>query len=103
MTPASPTANARGIGTPSSAWRIRRDAWEHLGYALTESARHQERGSAGRPPSAAEISRLVGLLSSLEPYWAVPGVRVLNAVRDLAERGGYHEARELVEGAQRYT
>ncbi len=98
MTPASPTANARGIGTPSSAWRIRRDAWEHLGYALTESARHQERGSAGRPPSAAEISRLMGLLSSLEPYWAVPGVRVLNAVRDLAERGGYHEARELVEG-----
>ncbi len=98
MTPTPQAGDARGIGTPSSAWRIRRDAWEHLGYALTERARHHERSTAGRPASAAEITRLIGLLSSLEPYWAVPGVRVLHSVRELYEQGRFREALELVEG-----
>jgi arginine decarboxylase len=72
--------------TPSSAWRIRRDAWEHLGYALAHGDR--------RSPA---VGRLLSLLDSLEPYWAVPGLSTLATIRDLIERDEHADALAVVE------
>ncbi|GGC81513.1 hypothetical protein GCM10011512_05270 [Tersicoccus solisilvae] len=84
------------VATPDSAWRTRKDAWEYLGYLLTEQLHHRATGTAGRRTDA-ELDRLLGRLSGLEPYWAVPGTQRVAAIAQLVDAGRYRDALDHTE------
>jgi arginine decarboxylase len=102
-----PDANAddeseAGGEVPSSAWRVRADAWEFLGYAIKQlaAARPLE---GGRPPREMprDVRRLLPLLESLEMYWASPGQQYVIELRRILEAGEYPEALSLIEPVAR--
>jgi len=85
----------QAVAAPESAWRKRKDAWEHLGYMLSEiSSEHQD--EPGRKEHELEAGRLLGLLASIEPYWANPGLDYFNDVAGLMSTGRYADAMQLV-------
>lgn len=85
----------QGTATPESAWRKRKDAWEHLGYVLSEiSSEYQE--EERRTEHELEAGRLMGLLAAIEPYWANPGIDYFNEVSRLMSGGQYEDAMKLV-------
>ncbi|WP_054821397.1 hypothetical protein [Arthrobacter sp. JCM 19049] len=55
---AKPAVNA--TGTPESAWRRRKDAWEHLGYILSELVRVVGNGSGEPETLVQEAGKLIG-------------------------------------------
>ncbi|GAB2737930.1 decarboxylase [Arthrobacter bambusae] len=91
-----------GGEVPSSAWRVRADAWEFLGYAVKQLAAGA-RTFAGRQPRELpqEIRRLLPLLESLEMYWASPGQQYVMELRRILEAGEYPEALSLIEPVAR--
>lgn len=85
----------QGTATPESAWRKRKDAWEHLGYVLSEiSSDYQE--EERRTEHELEAGRLMGLLAAIEPYWANPGIEYFIEVSRLMSGGQYEDAMKLV-------
>nr|WP_239543859.1 ornithine decarboxylase [Glutamicibacter nicotianae] len=85
----------QGTATPESAWRKRKDAWEHLGYLLSEIS-SEFQGEARRAEHELEAGRLLGLLAAIEPYWANPGIEFFNEVSRLMSVGQYDSALKLV-------
>ncbi|WP_396277180.1 aminotransferase class I/II-fold pyridoxal phosphate-dependent enzyme [Glutamicibacter creatinolyticus] len=82
-------------GTPESAWRRRKDAWEHLGYILSEVVRHKEQQTdAGT--LLGEARQLISLIASIEPYWATPGISYFNDMLQALEADDYSVALEKV-------
>ncbi len=90
-------AAASDIATPDSAWRPRRDAWEHLGYAITELAQCDV--GMPRPGLTAEIDRLIAVLRSTEPFWAVPGAETVETIAALIAEDRVHDALEVTAAA----
>ncbi|UYY83339.1 aminotransferase class I/II-fold pyridoxal phosphate-dependent enzyme [Arthrobacter sp. YA7-1] len=88
---------------PSSAWRVRADAWEFLGYAVKQLAAATSRsGGAGRTRELPrDVRRLLPLLESLEMYWASPGQQYVMELRRILEAGEYLEALNLIEPVAR--
>lgn len=96
--PATPTPIATisaPIGTPESAWRIRRDTWEHLGYVLAQLANTHAAGAGTGLPGQAR--RDVELLQAIEPYWAIPGEQFVRELADDVTNGRYPAAVARVE------
>lgn len=90
---ANHTINA--TGTPESAWRRRKDAWEHLGYILGEVIRHaEEKTDSDR--LVYEARQLIGLIASIEPYWATPGISYFNDMVEALEQDDFSTALEKV-------
>ncbi|WP_370873111.1 aminotransferase class I/II-fold pyridoxal phosphate-dependent enzyme [Arthrobacter bambusae] len=93
-----------GSEVPSSAWRVRADAWEFLGYAVKQLAAASVRPAAGvRPPLELprEVRRMLPLLERLEMYWASPGQHYVMELRRGLEAGDYAEALSLIEPVAR--
>ncbi len=92
-----------GGEVPSSAWRVRADAWEFLGYAVKQLAAARSLTGAGRPPRELprDVRRLLPLLESLEMYWASPGQQYVTELRRILEAGEYLEALNLIEPVAR--
>ncbi len=92
-----------GGEVPSSAWRVRADAWEFLGYAVKQLAAATSRsGGAGRTRELPrDVRRLLPLLESLEMYWASPGQQYVMELRRILEAGEYLEALNLIEPVAR--
>ncbi|WP_431710230.1 aminotransferase class I/II-fold pyridoxal phosphate-dependent enzyme [Glutamicibacter uratoxydans] len=90
---ANHTVNA--TGTPESAWRRRKDAWEHLGYILGEVVRHKEQ-KTDPDRLVAEARRLIVLIAAIEPYWATPGISYFNDMVAALEKDDYPTALEKV-------
>lgn len=87
-------------GTPESAWRRRKDAWEHLGYILSEVVRVTEEQS--QPNGLVEEARrLIGLIAAIEPYWATPGIGYFNDMVCALEADDYPTALERVYSVNR--
>ena len=97
--------------TPESAWRKRKDAWEHLGYLLGEVARDArdiEQSKASVEPDSdphaqhrSEAGRLLALLDSIEQYWANPGYEYFQKTTQLIASRRYAQALEMVDAATR--
>lgn len=87
------------IGTPSRAWRVRADAWEFLGYAMKQLA-------AAAPPLGkqsglkSQVRRALGLLGSIEKFWALPGTDTMQRLRSCIDAEAYGEALKLVESVK---
>jgi arginine/lysine/ornithine decarboxylase len=84
----------------NSLWQLRADSWsgleevsERLAIAVT-----QERPSE---QLANEVSRLLGVLSPMEVYWAFPGVQTFQHARRLFGAGKYDRLARLVGGINR--
>ncbi len=77
--------------TPESAWRKRKDAWEHLGYVLGEIIRGLDDKVSGEQHEH-DAKQLLSLLSAIEPYWASPGIDYFNEVNTLMHEGHYRDA-----------
>ncbi|WAH98590.1 aminotransferase class I/II-fold pyridoxal phosphate-dependent enzyme [Arthrobacter sp. MMS18-M83] len=96
-----------GGEVPSSAWRVRADAWEFLGYAVKQLAAASARPAAGARLAQGprdlprEVRRLLPLLESLEMYWAAPGPQYVTELRRSLEAGEYSEALGLIEPVAR--
>lgn len=92
-----------GGEVPSSAWRVRADSWEFLGYAVKQLAAATSRSGGGRAPRELprEVRRLLPLLESLEMYWASPGPQYVTELRRSLETGEYLEALSLIEPVAR--
>jgi arginine decarboxylase len=87
-----------GGEVPSSAWRVRADAWEFLGYAVKQLTAASRSGGAGRTRELPrDVRRLLPLLESLEMYWASPGQQYVMELRRILEAGEYLEALNLIE------
>ncbi|MFJ4172084.1 aminotransferase class I/II-fold pyridoxal phosphate-dependent enzyme [Paenarthrobacter sp. NPDC089714] len=93
--PAQLEPGAASAGTPESAWRTRRDAWEFLSYILNELV--QSRSRNDHAGSTHDIDQVLELLASLEPYWAVPGQESVKAIGDLIAEGRPRDALDHVE------
>ncbi len=78
-----------GGEVPSSAWRVRADAWEFLGYAVKQLAAATSRSGGARQPRELprEVRRLLPLLESLEMYWASPGQQYVVELRRVLDAG----------------
>ncbi|MEW1823750.1 aminotransferase class I/II-fold pyridoxal phosphate-dependent enzyme [Arthrobacter sp. NPDC080031] len=92
-----------GGEVPSSAWRVRADAWEFLGYAVKQLAAATSRSGAARQSRELprEVRRLLPMLESLEMYWASPGQQYVMELRRILEAGEYREALSLIEPVAR--
>ncbi len=94
------------IATPESAWRKRKDAWEHLGYVLSEISSTAQEDSRRRE-NEREARRLLALLRAIEPYWANPGLEYFTQVETLIAEGRSETATRLVyqanQGFRAYT
>lgn len=92
-----------GGEVPSSAWRVRADAWEFLGYAVKQLAAATSRSGGARQSRELprEVRRLLPLLESLEMYWASPGQQYVMELRRILEAGEYPEALSLIEPVAR--
>ncbi|WP_442546079.1 aminotransferase class I/II-fold pyridoxal phosphate-dependent enzyme [Arthrobacter sp. KN11-1C] len=96
-----------GGEVPSSAWRVRADAWEFLGYAVKQLSAGSRtavgRTVVGRPSRELprDVRRLLPLLESLEMYWAAPGRQFVMELRRILEAGEYLEALNLIEPVAR--
>ena len=93
-----------GGEVPSSAWRVRADAWEFLGYVVKQlSAAATSRSGGGRTlrELPREVRRLMPLLESLEMYWASPGQQYVMELRRVLDAGDYLEALSLIEPVAR--
>lgn len=91
---AKPAVNA--TGTPESAWRRRKDAWEHLGYILSELVRVVGNGLGEPETLVQEAGKLIGLIAAIEPYWATPGISYFNEMVAALEADDYDRAMEKV-------
>ncbi|WP_404501334.1 aminotransferase class I/II-fold pyridoxal phosphate-dependent enzyme [Arthrobacter sp. GAS37] len=87
----------RDIGTPSSAWRSRADAWEFLGYAFKQLAKGGPgtRSHTGLQDQAIQALRL---LQAVELYWAAPGLAALVPLFDCVDSGDYDAGLEMIRG-----
>jgi len=83
-------------GLPSSAWRVRGDAWEFLGYALKQLSAHGASPDSRRAPLR-EIGRSLQILEPIELYWAFPGQRHITQLVQRIDTEDYRGALELVE------
>ncbi|WP_442863424.1 aminotransferase class I/II-fold pyridoxal phosphate-dependent enzyme [Arthrobacter sp. FW306-2-2C-D06B] len=92
-----------GGEVPSSAWRVRADAWEFLGYAVKQLAAATSRSGGARQSRELprEVRRLLPLLESLEMYWASPGQQYVMELRRVLDAGDYLEALSLIEPVAR--
>lgn len=92
-----------GGEVPDSAWRVRADAWEFLGYAVKQLAAATSRSGGPRqsPELPREVRRLLPLLESLEMYWASPGQQYVMELRRILDAGEYPEALSLIEPVAR--
>ncbi|MFH5879587.1 aminotransferase class I/II-fold pyridoxal phosphate-dependent enzyme [Arthrobacter sp. NA-172] len=88
---------------PSSAWRVRADAWEFLGYAVKQLAATTSRSENARTPRDVprDVQRLLPLLEALEMYWASPGQQYVAELRRSLEAREYAEALGLIEPVAR--
>ncbi len=87
----------RDIGTPSSAWRSRADAWEFLGYAFKQLAK----GGTGTPSLAGLQDQAVQallLLQAMELYWAAPGLASVAPLLGCVDSGDYDAGLEMIRG-----
>lgn len=92
-----PTTTAEDdIGTPSSVWRLRTDAWEFLGYAAKQ-LRTIAKPHTGDPGLLAEVRRQLAVLDVVETYWAVPGRNHVAELNAKIESGDYPAALSLIE------
>ncbi len=89
------TKDVPQTATPESAWRKRKDAWEHLGYVLGEIIRESEEAEVCKLHRS-EVRRLLGLLESMESYWANPGIEYFHGVLDLIREERFPEALEKI-------
>ncbi|GAA1408117.1 amino acid decarboxylase [Glutamicibacter uratoxydans] len=89
---------SQAIATPESAWRKRKDAWEHLGYVLSEIT-SEFKDEMRCEEYKTEAGRLLAQLSSIEPYWANPGLHFFNEVDRLMTEGHFDDAMRLVHRA----
>ncbi|MBB6405949.1 aminotransferase class I/II-fold pyridoxal phosphate-dependent enzyme [Arthrobacter sp. AZCC_0090] len=100
----SPSDDSEAGGeVPGSAWRVRADAWEFLGYAVKQLAASARPAAGARMPRELprEVRRLLPLLESLEMYWASPGQHYVTELRRSLEAGEFHEALGLIEPVAR--
>ncbi|MHC6595167.1 aminotransferase class I/II-fold pyridoxal phosphate-dependent enzyme [Arthrobacter sp. C152] len=90
---ATPAPAEPVIGTPSSVWRLRSDTWEFLSYV----AKQQSNGVSAEQASKLEneIVRILRLLESIELYWAVPGMALVERLRERSEAKDYRAVMEL--------
>lgn len=86
----SSAALERNPGMPASAWRVRNDAWEYLGYALKRLA-FDER-SAANSAGMSEIRRCLRSLETIELYWAGFGRRYVQRIGELVDQERYRAA-----------
>lgn len=96
-TPLANETRGREVGTPSSAWRSRADAWEFLGYAFTQLAK----GRPGTPSHSGleeQTVQTLRLLAAMELYWAAPGLAAVAPLRDCVDSGDYQSGLELFRG-----
>lgn len=87
----------REIGTPSSAWRSRADAWEFLGYAFKQLAK----GGPGTPSHSGlrdQTVQALRLLQATELYWAAPGIAALAPLLACVDSGDYAAGLEMIHG-----
>lgn len=89
-------APRREIGTPSSAWRSRADAWEFLGYAFKQLTK----GGPGTSHSGLKDQAVQALLllQALELYWAAPGPAALAPLRGCVDSGDYDAGLAMIRG-----
>ncbi|WP_284980646.1 aminotransferase class I/II-fold pyridoxal phosphate-dependent enzyme [Arthrobacter sp. efr-133-TYG-118] len=101
--PSADDDSGSGGEVPSSAWRVRADAWEFLGYAVKQLAAATSPSGGARQPRdlPREVRRLLPLLESLEMYWASPGQQYVMELRRILEAGEYPEALSLIEPVAR--
>jgi len=92
-----------GSEVPSSAWRLRVDAWEYLGYAVKQAAAvgHGSGPDSGNGRLSAEAARLLPTLEALEMYWAAPGQEYVAELRTSLDQGDYTAALALIEPVTR--
>ncbi|MFP3462941.1 ornithine decarboxylase [Arthrobacter globiformis] len=89
----APTVNEPTIGTPSSVWRVRRDAWDFLRYAAKQLA--SDTSGPQNSKLQSEVRRLLRVLEAIEMYWAMPGLAFVERLREKAEAGDYRDVLEL--------
>lgn len=80
----------RNAGMPASAWRVRNDSWQYLGYALKRFA-FDER-AAQSSAGLSEIRRCLRTLETIELYWAGFGRRYVERIGELVDEGRYRAA-----------
>ena len=89
------TGKSQAIATPDSAWRKRKDAWEHLGYVISEiSSEFNDEDRRGDYEE--EAGRLLAQLAAIEPFWANPGLNYFKEVERQMSAEHYDEAMRLV-------
>jgi arginine decarboxylase len=86
----------REIGTPSSAWRSRSDAWEFLGYAFRQLTKARP-GTSPDSGLKAQARQALGLLQAIELYWALPGLDTVARLWAALESGKYRSGLELLQ------
>ncbi|WP_120522183.1 aminotransferase class I/II-fold pyridoxal phosphate-dependent enzyme [Arthrobacter celericrescens] len=93
-------AAPKDVGTPSSAWRSRADAWEFLGYAFKQLAKSRT-GTGDETANAAlaeQAARALSLLHAVELYWAAPGQAAVGQLRAALDAGDFRTGLELLRG-----
>ncbi|WP_308113923.1 beta-eliminating lyase-related protein [Arthrobacter sp. ISL-30] len=86
----------REIGTPSSAWRSRSDAWEFLGYAFKQLTKARP-GTSPDSGLKAQAGQALGLLQAIELYWSTPGLDAVARLQAALESGEYRSGLELLQ------
>ncbi len=97
-------AGTPGREVPSSAWRLRVDTWEYLGYAVKQAAAvgHGSGTESSRNGQLhAEAARLLPMLEAVEMYWAAPGQGYVAELRQSLEQRDYTTALALIEPVTR--
>ncbi|MGW9413750.1 aminotransferase class I/II-fold pyridoxal phosphate-dependent enzyme [Arthrobacter cupressi] len=99
----TPAAGTPGSEVPSSAWRLRVDAWEYVGYAVKQAAAvgHGSGQVSGNGRLPAEAARLLPMLEAVEMYWATPGQPYVTELRRSLDDGDYATALALIEPVTR--
>ncbi|MGO4586302.1 aminotransferase class I/II-fold pyridoxal phosphate-dependent enzyme [Arthrobacter sp. 2RAF6] len=87
----------RDIGTPSSAWRSRADAWEFLGYAFKQLAKGRP-GTPSRSGLQDQAVQALRLLQAMELYWAAPGLASVARLLGCVDSGDYDAGLEMIRG-----
>ncbi|MCZ9884002.1 aminotransferase class I/II-fold pyridoxal phosphate-dependent enzyme [Arthrobacter sp. B2a2-09] len=87
----------REIGTPSSAWRSRADAWEFLGYAFKQLTKGGS-GTSSHSGLQGQAVQALRLLQTIELYWAAPGLAAVASLRACLDSGDYDAGMEMILG-----
>ncbi|GAA5227142.1 aminotransferase class I/II-fold pyridoxal phosphate-dependent enzyme [Paeniglutamicibacter antarcticus] len=92
--------NDASHSTPSNVWRLRTDAWEYLGFAAKQLSCALD-VDLDRKGLRTEVGRQLGILESIEAYWAVPGEAHVRGLRREFENSGYAAALAMIEPVTR--